>query len=257
MQRSVLRLLIIVMTLVLWEILVLRTGQLTRYPHPMGMAAAAVRTISNHTLIAATWQSLTRVLTGFCIATTLGIVTGALVGLSRSVDRGLTPILEVLRSIAPIAWISVAILWFGITGQASIFVVAYAAFFPVVLNTAQAVQFVDAIHIRAARTLGAGSALLLRAVVLPSALPTILVGARIAMGLAWGTIIAAELAMGSKLEGREEAVRVGLGQLMINTLFIQRDINALALYMLVVGVMGLAIDNVIRLLRRFLCAWIT
>lgn len=254
MSRVMLRILVVVVVLVIWQLAVLSTGRLTQYPYPLGIFEAGVRTLRNGVLLIAVAESLTRVLTGFVLAACAGIVAGVAIGASHVIDRAVTPIVEALRSIAPIAWIPMAILWFGISGRASIFIVAYAAFFPVALNTARAVRLIDRVHVRAALTLGAGPLLLLRAVILPSALPTILVGARIGMGFAWASIIAAELAMGVKLEVGTN-LRVGLGQLMVSTLFVQRDVNALVLYMVVIGIVGLAIDQVLRRVRGVLSPW--
>ncbi|MBM3524695.1 MAG: ABC transporter permease subunit, partial [Alphaproteobacteria bacterium] len=134
------------------------------------------------------------------------------------------------------------------------FIVAYAAFFPFVVNTIQSVRLIDPKLVQAARALGAGRWLILRTVVLPSAIPLILTGARISMAFAWGSIIAAELAMGIKVTQGGSAA-VGLGQLMVATLYIRRDVNALVLYMIVIGVVSLLIDLGMRRLQRRLTPW--
>lgn len=240
--------------LLVWDLAVRQSGQAGLYPSPSGVVAAAVRTIGDGTLLAATAGSLQRVLLGFAIGAALGIPLGLLMGLLRPVDRALGPIVDSLRSIAPIAWIPMALLWLGIRGNAALFIVAYAAFFPFVLNTVQAVRLMDRNLVNAARALGAGRALILRAVVLPSALPVILTGARISLAFAWGSIIAAELAMGIKVTAGGSAA-VGLGQLMVSTLYIRRDVNGLVLYMIVIGVISLAIDLMMRRLQRTLTPW--
>ncbi|MEE9251193.1 MAG: ABC transporter permease [Alphaproteobacteria bacterium] len=240
--------------IVLWELSVRQTGQLWLYPFPWGILETAWQRISDGTLLSATAGSLQRVLVGFAIASVLGVALGALMGSWSPVYRGLSPIVDSLRSIAPIAWIPMAIMWLGITGNAALFIVAYAAFFPFVLNTTQAIRQIDRNLVHAARMLGAGRIRVLRSILLPSALPRILVGARISMGFAWGSIIAAELAMGFKV-GEGSVAAVGLGQLMVDTLYIERDINGLVLYIIVIGLVSLVIDRGTRQVEKVFVPW--
>src|SRR5262245_42849152 len=139
--------------LVLWELAVRQSGQFTLYPYPAGVVDAAIRTIGDGSLLAATSGSLYRVLLGFVIGGALGIPLGLLMGTLQPVNRALSPIVDSLRSIAPIAWIPMALLWLGIRGNAALFIVAYAAFFPFVLNTIQAVRLIDPGLVNAARAL--------------------------------------------------------------------------------------------------------
>ncbi len=253
-QRRWLPVPVLATVLVLWELAVRQSGQFMLYPYPSGVLAAAVRTIGDGSLLAATSGSLYRVLLGFVIGGMVGVPLGVLMGSLQSVNRAMSPVIDSLRSIAPIAWIPMAMLWLGIRGKAALFIVAYAAFFPFVVNTIQAVRLVDRNLVNAARALGAGRALLARAVILPSSLPVILTGARISLAFAWGAIIAAELAMGIKVSAGGSAA-VGLGQLMVSTLYIRRDVNGLVLYMIVVGVISLLIDVAMRRLQRHLTPW--
>jgi ABC-type nitrate/sulfonate/bicarbonate transport system permease component len=193
-------------------------------------------------------------LIGFAIGGLLGIPLGMLMALLPPVNRAMSPIIDSLRSIAPIAWIPMALLWLGIRGNAALFIVAYAAFFPFVLNTIEAVRQIDRNLINAAQALGASRALILRTVILPGSLPIILTGARISLAFAWGSIIAAELAMGIKVTAGGSAA-VGLGQLMVSTLYIRRDVNGLVLYMIVIGIISWTIDVLMRRLQRTLTPW--
>jgi ABC-type nitrate/sulfonate/bicarbonate transport system permease component len=245
---------VLVAVLILWQAAVQHSGQRTLYPYPIGVAEAAVRTIEDGTLASAVAGSLQRVLLGFAIGGALGIPLGLLMGFMRPLNRALSPIVDALRSIAPIAWIPMALLWLGIRGNAALFVVGYAAFFPFVVNAAQGARLIDRNLVNAARALGAGHALVLRSVILPSALPAILTGARISMAFAWGSIIAAELAMGIKLNSGGSGA-VGLGQLMVSTLYIRRDVNGLVLYMVVIGIISLLIDVLMRWLQRSVTPW--
>lgn len=240
--------------LILWEASVRGFGKAALFPYPSGVASAAVRSLEDGSLLAATAGSLQRVLLGLVIGAATGIPLGLLMGTIRPIEHAFAPIVDSLRSIAPIAWIPMALLWLGIRGNAALFVVAYAAFFPFVLNTIQAVRLIDRKLVHAAQALGAGRALILRTVVLPSAIPVILTGARISVGFAWGSIIAAELAIGIKVTSGGAAA-IGLGQLMVATLYIRRDINALVLYMLLIGLISLVLDAAVRGLQRALTPW--
>jgi ABC-type nitrate/sulfonate/bicarbonate transport system permease component len=240
--------------LLLWQGAVVYSGQRALYPYPSGVIEAAARTVEDGTLASATSGSLMRVLLGFAIGGALGIPLGVLMGFMRPLNRALGPIIDSLRSIAPIAWIPMALLWLGIRGNAAVFIVAYAAFFPFVVNAAQGARLIDRNLVNAARALGAGRTLILRAVILPSALPAIVTGARISMAFAWGSIIAAELAMGLKVTSGGSGA-VGLGQLMVSTLYIRRDVNGLVLYMIVIGIISLLIDVGMRRVQRALTPW--
>jgi ABC-type nitrate/sulfonate/bicarbonate transport system permease component len=241
-------------TLIAWEFGVRASGALAVAPYPAGVVQAAIRALGDGTLLDAIGGSLRRVATGFAIAALLGIPLGLAMGLFEPLRRALDPIVDSLRAIAPIAWIPLALLWLGIRGNAALFIVAYAAFFPFVLNTIQAVRLIDRKLVDAARALGAGGWLIVRAVVVPGAVPVVLTGARIAMAFAWGSIIAAEMAIGIKVNPGGAAT-VGLGQLMVNTLYIKRDINGLVLYMLSIGMVSLAIDFGVRTLQRMATPW--
>jgi ABC-type nitrate/sulfonate/bicarbonate transport system permease component len=240
--------------LLAWQAAVVYSAQRALYPYPPGVMEAAVRSVEDGSLLAATSNSLLRVLLGFAIGALLGVPLGVLMGFVRSLGRALGPIVDSLRSIAPIAWIPMALLWLGIRGNAALFIVTYAAFFPFVVNAVQGARLSDRNLVNAARALGASRALVVRSVVLPSALPAILTGARISMAFAWGSIIAAELAMGIKLTSGGSGA-VGLGQLMVSTLYVRRDVNGLVLYMIVIGIISFAIDIAMRRLQRRLTPW--
>lgn len=240
--------------LVLWEWLVRNAQNPARYPSPSGVFASFKERVASGELPTAVEQSLSRILIAFVIAAVVGVAIGVAMGRLPWIGRALSPIVNALRSIAPIALIPMAVLWFGVTGSAAIFIVVYAAIFPVILNATQAAQNIDTRLLNAARTLGANRWTILRRVVLRSSAPAIITGARIAMGFAWASIVAAELAMGIKLEAGGK-VEAGLGQLMVSTLYLDRDVNALVLYMLVIGVIGLTIDRGLRFAYRRAAPW--
>jgi ABC-type nitrate/sulfonate/bicarbonate transport system permease component len=253
-QRRAAPLVFLIALLLVWETAVHVRGALAVFPYPVGIAEAAVRSLGDGTLLTAIAGSLQRVIIGFLIGASLGIPLGLAMGLAEPFRRALDPIVDSLRAIAPIAWAPMALLWLGIRGNAALFIVAYAAFFPIVLNTIQAVRLVDRKLVDASRALGAGRWRVLRSIIIPGALPVILTGARISMAFAWGSIIAAEMAIGIKVNPGGAAT-VGLGQLMVNTLYIKRDINGLVLYMLSIGIVSLSIDFCMRRLQQAVMPW--
>ncbi|WP_305985913.1 ABC transporter permease [Roseibium sp. MMSF_3544] len=225
-----------------------------RYPSPTGVATALVRNILSGQAPIAIEQSLSRILVAFVFAAIAGSVIGVAIGRSRWLDLAFGPIINALRSIAPIALIPLAVLWFGVTGNSAVFIVCYAAIFPIILNASEAARQVDMRLVNAARTLGADPRHIITHVVLPSVAPNTITGARIAMGFAWASIVAAELAIGVKLE-TGGAINAGIGQLMVSTLFLDRDVNSLVGYMIVIGLIGLLIDKGFRRLHRMRAPW--
>ena len=197
-------------------------------------------------------QSLGRVIAGFAISLVLGIALGVLMGSSRRVRDNLDPIIESFRPIAPMALLPIAILWFGTGTPAALSIVAYAAFFPLLINTIHGVSQVDRKLIQAARTMGVSQPRILASVVLPAALPSVLLGARLAMGVAWTAIIAAELAVGAKSGGGATG---GIGQMMFVYYAYSIDLNGIVVCMIVVGVVALLIDRIFRVAERRLMPW--
>jgi ABC-type nitrate/sulfonate/bicarbonate transport system permease component len=252
--RAALPLAVLVLLLAVWEWAVRAWHAQGLVPLPSGVVHAAVTLVQNGIIMHALAGSLERVLIGFCIGAAIGIPLGLAVGTIGVLDRSLRPVLEALRAIAPIAWIPMAILWLGVRGNAALFVVAYAAVFPFVVNASQAAHRVDRRLVAAAHALGAGPLLVLRSVLLPSTLPMIFTGARIALAFAWTSIIAAELAIGIKVAGQGRSV-AGVGQLMVETLYVRRDVDALVFYMLAIGVVSFLIDVGLRRAQRALLPW--
>ena len=203
-------------------------------------------------LLSATAQSLSRVLLGFAVASVLGVALGLLMGSSPVLRENLDPIIESFRPIAPMAILPIAILWLGTGTPTALAIVAYASFFPVLINTVHGVSRVDRKLVLAARTMGMSRLTILTRVVLPGALPAILLGARLAMGVAWTAIIAAELAVGSKSGGGSSG---GIGQMMFVFYAYNIDLNAIVVCMAVVGVVALLIDRLFRAAERHLIPW--
>ena len=197
-------------------------------------------------------QSLGRVGVGFAIALALAVPIGIVMGRSAIVQGLLNPIVEGFRPIAPMAILPIAILWLGTGTPTAYAIVAYAAFFPILINTVASVARLDRRLLRAADTMGIRRWPLLLRIVLPGALPNILLGARIGMGVAWTAIIAAELAVGSASGGGSSG---GIGQMMFVFYSYSVDLNGIVVCMIVVGVVALLIDRLFRIAEKRLMPW--
>lgn len=239
--------------IVLWQLWGMTLPDRSRAPVPHGVFAAAVELISTGQLPMAVLQSLGRVGTGFLVAGAVALLLGLLMGYLRPVERNLDPIVESFRPVAPIALLPLAILWFGTGTPAAVFVVAYAAFFPMIVNTIAGVKGTDRRLVQAAQTMGVSRFTILRTVVLPAALPGIFVGARLAMGAAWMSIIAAELAVGSKGGGGSTG---GIGEMMFVFYAYHIELNSIVVCMITVGLVALAIDSGLRRLQGWMMPWV-
>jgi len=137
--------------------------------------------------------SVERVAVGFAVASAVAIVLGTSVGLSRRTEAALDPTLQALRAVPSLAWVPLLLLWLGIGETAKITLIAIGAFFPIYVNLVAGIRGVDRKLIEVARVLGVRGFDLARRVVVPAALPSLLVGARIGLTQAWLFLVAAEL----------------------------------------------------------------
>ena len=164
------------------------------FPPPTKVAVALWDELINGTLILGLGMSTMRVVVGFAGGAAAAIAIGLLTGRYALVSNLLTPIFQLLRPIPPIAFVPIVILWFGLSEWGKWFLVFWGVFFTVWVATHLGVQRADPALIRAARSLGTPDRLLIRDVILPSALPTIFVGLRTAVSISFYTLVAAELA---------------------------------------------------------------
>jgi ABC-type nitrate/sulfonate/bicarbonate transport system permease component len=245
-------LLLPVLCLALWQAWASGLPPESPAPAPWKVVVAFIGLMRSGDLPLALVQSLGRVLTGFAGALLLAVFLGVLMGTSRAVRDNLDPLVESFRPIAPMALLPIAILWFGAGTPTALFIVGYAAFFPLLINTVHGVTRVDRRLVAAARTMGIPRWRILWSVVMPGALPGVLLGARLAMGVAWTAIIAAELAVGAKAGGGNSG---GIGQMMFVFYSYSIDLNAIVVCMVVVGVVALGIDRVFRALETRLTPW--
>jgi NitT/TauT family transport system permease protein len=185
-----------------------------------------------------------RVVVGFAIGAGLALPLGLAMGTMERVYKHLNPLVQVLRPIPPIAYIPLAILWFGLGNPPAFFLISLGAFFPVLMNTISGVRHVDAIYIRAARNLGAGKWTMFTRVILPAATPHILTGIRVGIGVAFICVIVAEMI----------AVNNGLGFRILEAReFFWSD--KIIAGMITIGLLGLAIDTGMSRLNNYLLRW--
>lgn len=185
--------------------------------------------------------SLFRVTIGFGLAVLVGVPLGLLLGWFQRLFVAFNPLIQVFRPISPIAWIPIAILWFGVDDRAPIFLIFLASVFPITVSAMAAVQNIQQVYIRAARNYGLGRMELFRRVIFPATLPQVLTGIRIALGVAWLVVVAAEMI----------AVNSGLAYLIIDARNAGKRYDLVVAGMVMIGLIGLALDQLIRQLERF------
>lgn len=188
--------------------------------------------------------SASRLVLALLVAIVLAVPLGFWMGLSRTADSLIDPVVELLRPISGIAWLPLALFIFGIGNTLPVFIMVYVAFFPILLNTVAGVRQVDRKLVAAARTMGVGRRALLLHVIVPAALPVVMVGIRLAFAASWAAIVAAEL-IGSP-SGLGFAIEWYRQMLMTPKVFG---------FIAVIGVVGYLCDVGLRALQRYLTPW--
>lgn len=213
-------------------------------PSPAAVALALYGFAAEGSLWRDMMASLWRVCAGFLLSLSVAVPLGILIGLFPLAKRSVGPVFLLLRPIPPIAWIPLSILWFGIGSGPAYFLTMIASFFPILVNTVAGVEGVDRRHVDVARSFGAPSPLVFRAVILPASLPFIFTGCRIGFGVAWMAVIAAELV----------ASHSGLGYLIHTSQDMLRTDHAMA-GMVSIGALGLLFDFLFFRARAALIPW--
>jgi ABC-type nitrate/sulfonate/bicarbonate transport system permease component len=162
-------------------------------PTPETVLKAIIETAKDGTLWSNVSVSIVRVAIGFGLAVAIGIPLGLAMALSPLCNNISEPFVRIFSPIPGIAWVPLAILWFGLGDKAAIFIIAIGSVFPIIINTIQGVLDVDSHLVDAARMMGASHLVVLRRVMLPSVIPYLVTGFRIGLGFAWRVVIAAEM----------------------------------------------------------------
>ncbi len=231
-----------------WQVASMLVGS-PFFPAPFEIAKAFQRLsmagdTQGTSLWAHSWASLYRVLVGFFAGVLLGVPMGLLMGLYKQVYAATRAVVEPFRFIPPIAWIPLAIIFFSGLPRFA-FLIFLGAFFPVFTSTLVGVQRVEPVHRKVALVYGASRFYVLTRIVVPTVLPDILAGMRIAMGAAWLTIVAAELAGGTN---------EGLGRMMLNYAELLK-IPEIIVGMILIGLIGFILNEILLLVERFLFKW--
>ena len=190
------------------------------------------------------WMSTQRVFLGVALGTVLAVPVGFLLGWYKGVRTFVDPVINFFRALPPIALIPLVIVYFGIGEVAKVAILFYASFFAGVIVMYEGIAQISPIYVRVARTLGATDGEIFRKVIVPLAVPHMLTAVRVALGVAWATLVASELI----------AAQQGLGALIQNASnFFQLDIIYLGI--ICIGFIALAMDTALRLLARRLVSW--
>ena len=226
--------------LLIWDLAVRLSGS-TLFPKPFDVALGIIELVEQGLLFKYVVASLFRVTWGFTLAVLVGVPFGLLLGWFRRVQEAFNPMIQALRPISPIAWIPLAILWFGVSDAAPVFLIFLASVFPIAVSTMAAVQGVQMVHLRAAQNFGLTQFQLFRWVIVPATLPQIVTGLRIALGIAWLVVVAAEMI----------AVNSGLGYLIIDARNAGKRYDLVVAGMTLIGVIGWLLDLLMRQVERF------
>lgn len=212
----------------------------TLVPSPLAAAAGIIELAEKGLLAKYVVASLFRVTWGYLAALVIAVPLGVLLGLWQRGEKALNPVLQLLRPISPLAWIPIAILWFGVGDVAAVFLIFLASLLPLTLTTINAVHNIESVHLAAGRNFGLTGRELVRSVILPAILPQLIVGMRITLGIAWLVVVAAEMI----------AVSSGLGFLIIDARNAGNRYDLVVAGMILIGVIGVVLDAMMRRLER-------
>ena len=235
-QRVVLPLTTAAALVAFWHLAVVAVGA-TIFPSPLDVLLGIGELARRRLLWSYIGDSLLRVTAGYGAAVLVGIPLGMALGWFPLLGRAVNPLIQMLRPISPLAWMPLAVIWFGVSNTAPIFLIFLAALFPIVVAAANAVHNIPAMYLQAGRNFGLSTPQLMARVILPATLPPILVALRIAFGVAWLVLVAAEMI----------AVDSGLGYLIIDARNAGKRYDLVVGGMLLIGVVGLIIDSLFRL----------
>ena len=229
----------IAVLLVIWQVAVKRhPAQLL--PGPLGVVRGIGDLLLHGLLLKYVVASLFRVTWGFLLAAVIAIPLGLTIGWYRRSEMALSPLVQIFRPISPLAWIPIAILWFGVGDLAAIFLIFVGCFFPLMLTAMSAVHNIPAVYVNVGRNFGLSAANLVYRVLYPAVVPQLIIGSRITLGIAWLVVVAAEMI----------AVNSGLGFLIIDARNAGNRYDLVIAGMIIIGTIGLLLDLGMRSLER-------
>ncbi len=209
------------------------------FPGPTTVLLAFDELFSNGELIKHSVASLYRVTVGFYLAAFLGIPLGIILGLNRTLSDLIDPVVQFLRPISPLAWIPLAMLWFGIGDKPAIFLIFLSSFFSLIMATTIAVKSINPIYFQVAANFNFNRAELLTKIIIPAITPDVVTALRLTVAVAWLVVVAAEMI----------AVQSGLGYLILDSRNALR-MDYVMVGMIVIGWIGLSLDLVMQKFGR-------
>jgi NitT/TauT family transport system permease protein len=231
-------LIVIALVLAAWWLAVLATRSAI-FPTPLEVVTGTFELIRDGSLWRHIGASLMRVATGFGLAVCVAIPLGLWMGWVRGAYKTLNPLFQILRPISPIAWIPIAILWFGVGDASPIYLIFISSVFPMIVQTVVGVHTIEKRYLRAAENFGVSNRTLFMRVVIPAVLPQILVGMRIGLGVAWLVVVAAEMI----------ALHSGLGYMIMDSRNAGNRYDLVVAGMIIIGLIGLSLDGFMRMLE--------
>lgn len=211
---------------------------------PEKVLQTAIEFSLNGTLLTHVVASAIRVGEGFIIAFVLALVLGVGIGLSSKLELFTDVTLQILKPIPPIAWIPLAILWFGIDEASKVFIISVGAFFPILLNTVDGIKNIDKRFIELSQVYEVRKRTIVTKVILPGALPFIMTGVRVGLGNAWICVVAAEMIAATK----------GVGYMLMDGRSLARP-DMVLLGMLIIGIVGKLMDDVLQKISHRIIKW--
>jgi NitT/TauT family transport system permease protein len=209
-------------------------------PGPVEVVGGIADLVRHGLLLKYVVASLFRVTWGFFSAAILAIPLGLAIGWYRRSELAFNPLIQILRPISPLAWIPLAILWFGVGDLSAVFLIFMGCFFPLLLTAIGAVQSTPDVYIEAGRNFGLSPADFVLRVLYPAVMPKLIIGLRITLGIAWLVVVAAEMI----------AVNSGLGFLIVDARNAGNRYDLVVAGMVIIGVIGLLLDLGMQSLER-------
>jgi len=225
---------------IVWD-LAIRLSHVSLLPGPIAVARAIGELGEKGFLFKHVVASLFRVTWGYLFAVLVGVPLGIVLAWYRRGGLAIGPLVEIVRPISALAWIPLAILWFGVGDLAAVFIIFVASVWPLTVAAMSAVGNVSAVHWNAGRNFGLSPADVARRVLIPAILPRLLVGLRLALGIAWLVVVAAEMI----------AVNSGLGFLIVDARNAGNRYDLVVAGMVLIGTIGLLLDLAMRRIERF------
>jgi len=237
--RRILPFTLITLLIAIWQVVVVSSHAIL-IPGPWAVVKGIIELAQKGLLLKYVVASLFRVTWGYLLAVSTAIPLGLFLGWYRRGEKALNPIIQVFRPISPLAWIPISILWFGVGDLAAIYLIFLASFLPLIVTSMNAVRNIAPVHLNAGRNFGLSQGQLVLKVIYPAVMPQLIVGLRIALGVAWLVVVAAEMI----------AVNSGLGFLIVDSRNAGNRYDLVIAGMVLIGLTGLLLDTGMRRLEK-------